>query len=139
MGVSPLVTEWKIPDSGITLSPPGTLDPAVSHDAAYELCMNGVADCDPGQPSSIQLALASDSGSGQLDTSGNLVPLMDDTLVWAISWLGISCPPGSGGPAVTPSPDGNAPAASIQPLCDKIAFVDASSGKFIFTYLTGHE
>ncbi len=136
-----LSVEWKIADSGITLSPPNNAVPTISSDSAYKLCLSGVAACDPGNPTKIQLALATDTGSGQLDPSGNLIPLMNNRLVWAISWLGIRCPPSSGGAlVVTPSSLGTTtPVATTQPLCDTVAFVDAHSGAFIFTYTGPHQ
>jgi hypothetical protein len=136
-----LSVEWKIADSGITLFPPNNAAPTISSDSAYKLCLSGVAACDPGNPTKIQLALATDTGSGQLDPSGNLIPLMNNRLVWAISWLGIRCPPSSGGAlVVTPSPLGTTtPVATTQPLCDTVAFVDAHSGAFIFTYTGPHQ
>ncbi len=134
-----LAVEWKIPDSSITLSPPGNAVPAISRDSAYGLCLIGVASCAPSNPTAIQLASATDTGSRKLDPSGTLVPLMSNRLVWAISWLGIACPPGGGGPATRPSPLGaNTPVATVQPLCDEVAFVDAHSGAFIFTFTGSH-
>lgn len=123
-----LLVERVIADSSITLSPPGDVVPPISSDAAYKLCLTGVADCDPGNPTNIQLALITDPGSNMVQK---------DTLVWAISWPGITCPPHSGPVVVTPS---NAPVATPgQSLCDKVAFVDARSGNFIFTVSYGHQ
>ncbi len=135
-----LSAEWKIADSGITLTPPGNAAPTISSDSAYGLCLSGVAACGPGNPTAVQLALATDTGSGQPDPSGKLIRLMDNRLVWAISWLGIRCPPSSGGAYVRPSPSStNTPVATTQPLCDQVAFVDAHSGAFIFTYTGPHQ
>ena len=90
-------------------------------------------------PTAIQLALPTDTGSGHLDSSGKLILLMDNRPVWAISWLGIQCPPRTGGPPVLPSPSStNTPVATTQPICDRVAFVDALSGAFIFTYTSPH-
>ncbi len=123
-----LLVERVIADSSITLSPPGNIVPPISSDAAYKLCLTGVADCDPGNPTNIELALITDPGSNMVTK---------DMLVWAISWLGITCPPHSGGVVITPS---NAPVATPgQSLCDKVAFVDARSGNFIFTVSYGHQ
>ena len=128
-------------DTGITLTPPGDLVPSISSDAAYATCLTGVADCAASSPTAIQLALATDTGSGQLDANGNLQLTLNKTLVWAISWRGISCPPHSGGPALhtSMSSGSGTPAATAQALCDEVAFIDAGSGKFYFTTTGPHQ
>ena len=143
---TPLGAEWKMSDTGITLSPPGNAVPTISSDAAYTVCLTGAAACGPGSPTAIQLALATDTGSGELDSSGTLQLTLNNTLVWAISWLGIPCPPNNGVPAigggglvsVTPSPSGSSNAdPTVGPLC--VAFVDARSGTFYFTETGPHQ
>ena len=139
-GGAPLASEWTMADTGITLSSPGDAVPSVSSDAAYAQCLTGAAACDHSSPTSIQLALATDPGSGQLDANGNLRLTLDNTLVWAITWLGIPCPPSSGGPyreSAIPSTL-NSPAATPRLLCDEVAFVDARSGTFYFTVTGPH-
>ena len=78
--------------------------------------------------------MATDTGSGQLDAQGKLVPLLDKTLVWAISWIGIyetaSQRPARFEPAVR---------RCFDQLCDKVAFVDATTGAFIFDYSYPHQ
>jgi len=120
---------FTIPESGITLSPPGDAVPATSSDAAYELCLTpGGASCQPSPPTSIQLALITDTSSGLVKPG---------TLVWAMSWLGVTtCVFSGGGPGL---PGSQAPVATPgQPLCDAYTFVDAHSGKFIFGYAGPH-
>lgn len=116
---------FTIPESGITLSPPGDAVRATSSDAAYELCLTpGGASCQPSPPTSIQLALITDTSSGLVKPG---------TLVWVMSWLGVTtCTPSlGGGPGL---PGNQSPIATPgQPLCDAYAFIDAHSGKFIFS------
>lgn len=112
-----------IPQSGITLSPPGDRVPATSSDAAYELCLTpGGASCQPGPPTSIQLALIT-------DTRSTLVK--PGTLVWAIGWLGVTTCFNSGGGVGKPGNQSPVPTPG-QALCDAYTFIDAHSGKFIF-------
>ena len=122
----PLATEWTIRDTGITLSPPGSMAPTISSDDAYRLCLTHVAACDMSSPTRISLALMTDTGS-------NIVPA--GTLVWAITWLGVTCRNSGGGPVFeTPSSPANLPATSPSPQrCDMVAFVDAHAGTFYFT------
>jgi hypothetical protein len=139
VAASRLTAEWRIRDTGISMSVPGPETPAISSDRAFDQCRIGAGACGPGDPTAIQLALATDTGSGQLDGQGKLRLLLDKTLVWAISWLGIPCPPHSGGPAAVRSEPVEPPIATPQPLCDEIAFVDAQSGTFYFTYTGPHQ
>jgi hypothetical protein len=138
---TPLASDWKMVDTGITLSPPGDLVATISGDAAYVRCLTGLAACAPSVPTAIELALATDTGSGQLDANGNLQLTLNKTLVWAIRWLEIPCPPRSGGGPIlsTSSPSApSAPVATAQPLCDEVAFIDAGSGQFYFTETGPH-
>jgi hypothetical protein len=123
-----LTAAFTIPGTGITLSPPGDAVPAISSDAAYELCLTpGGADCNPSLPTGIQLARIT-------DTSSTLVK--PGTLVWAMGWLGVNCSSGSGALA---NPGNHSPVATPgQSLCDAYNFIDAHSGKFIFGYQGPH-
>jgi hypothetical protein len=130
-----LAAALKIPDSGITLSPPGDAVPAISSDAAYQLCLTpGGASCNPSLPTSIELARITDTGSTLVKPG---------TLVWAMGWIGVTTCTFSGGGAGKPANSGNpgdrSPAAtSGQPLCDAYNFIDAHSGKFIFGTAGAH-
>ena len=128
---SSLVTKFSIPDSGITLSPPGNVFPGTTADAAYQLCLTpGGADCRPGTPTTIQLALIT-------DTSSTLVK--PGTLVWVMGWLGVTTCTPSLGPVGRNQPGNQSPVATPgQPLCDAYTFIDAQSGKFIFGYEGPH-
>lgn len=120
---------FTIPGTRITLSPPGDAVPAISSDAAYQLCLTpGGASCNPSLPTSIQLALITDTGSSLVKPG---------TLVWAIGWVGILCPRGGGAappPGASPFP---LPSPEYAP-CDVYSFIDAHSGKSIFGYRGPH-
>jgi hypothetical protein len=117
---TPLSAVRTIPDTGITLSPPGSMTPTVSADRAYDLCRTHVADCDSGAPTAVVLALMTDTGSNIVEPN---------TLVWVFSWLGSSGCFFSGGG--NPAP--NTPAVTPKPICDKYAFIDARTATFYFT------
>lgn len=129
---STLSAVWTIDDTGITLSPPGAVTPTVSANAAYDLCRLHIADCDDSDPMAIQLALMTDTSSNMVEAG---------TLVWAISWLGTtSCGVSGGGVVETPSiAPVDTPAPTLTPLCDKIAFIDATTDSFYFTESFPHQ
>lgn len=108
-----ITTETKIPGSGLILLPPGDVLPKVSSRAAYALCSTRIADCDPAIPTNIQLAFMRPDG----------IIVTKGTTVWAISWLGLGCPPNIGAGR-----------------CDKYVFVDSQSGEYLGfgTFAEGH-
>jgi hypothetical protein len=123
---------WAVDDTGLALLPPpgGLAAARLSSIDAYARCLPGQASCGSGPPTAIELALAIDPGTNLIPPAG--------TLVWAIEWLDIVCPPSSGGPAVeAPSP----PIATVSAgtRCDEIAVVDAATGTFLFTQTAGHD
>jgi hypothetical protein len=121
-------------DPHITLAPPGNIVPKISSDAAYELCLNGAAACFAEPPTTIELALVTDSAYGTTSSSGKLTLTLQNTLVWAISWIGSSqCQFVGGGPGPSPS------TPAVQPLCDRVAFVNATTGQYIFSVSYAHQ
>jgi hypothetical protein len=121
-------------DPNITLYPPGKAVPSISSDAAYRLCLNGVADCLPQPPTAIELALVTDTAYGTTSSAGVDTLTLKKTLVWAISWIGVSqCPTSGGGFGPQPT------APPVQPLCDRVAFVNARTGDFVFTVQYAHQ
>jgi hypothetical protein len=130
-----LPAPWTPKDSRITLRPPGPATTALKAVDAYALCKSGVADCDPSNPTEIDLAAATDPDFGTADAKGNFQQRLRGTLVWAIVWKGINCPPSAGGPLVDPS----AEASAASGMCDKLALIDATSGEFLYSYLFPHE
>lgn len=133
--VSSLATERSIPNTGITLSPPGSASAKVDAQAAFALCLSHVASCPDTSPTTAQLTLVSDTGSGLLNAKGKVDPLMDRTLAWALTWSNVECH-SSGGPPVDPSARANE--ATSLSSCDVIAFVDAGSGAYFFTVTYEH-
>ena len=119
---------WTVGDTGLTLAPPvGQADVALSSLDAYQRCIGGQASCGDGSPTAIELALATDPGTSLIDPAG--------TLVWAIEWIGVTCPPSrGGGPAAGSQPPPPAPGR-----CDVIAVVDATSGVYLFTQIGPHD
>jgi hypothetical protein len=127
-------------DPHITMSPPGSAVPAITSEAAYLLCLRGVAGCLPEPPTEIVLALVTDTAYGTTSSAGKTTLLLTNSLVWAISWIGSSQCVFSGGGA--PGAPGSAPppsAPQTQPLCDSITFVNATTGAFIFNVAYGHQ
>src|SRR5437870_2981596 len=88
--VSTLTVAKSIPNAGITMDPPGNVSPKIQAQDALGLCMSGIASC-AGGPADAQLAIVTDSGSAQQDSSGRLTPLMQSKLVWALSWSNVPC------------------------------------------------
>jgi hypothetical protein len=129
-----LETTRTLGDPHITLSPPGSAVPAISSDAAYSLCLKGVAGCLPAPPTEIVLALLTDTAYGTVSSAGKVTLTLTNTLVWAISWIGSTQCVFSGG-GVGPRPS----APPTQPLCDSITFVNATTGAFIFNVAYAHQ
>jgi hypothetical protein len=118
---------WTVGDTGLTLAPPGDRgNVRLSGLDAYARCLGG-ASCAGGSPTAIELAVAIDPGT-------NLIP-PGGTVVWAIEWLDIVCPPSrGGGPVIGPQPPAAPPGR-----CDEIALVDATTGVFLFTQTAPHD
>jgi hypothetical protein len=128
----PLAKARTYPTAGITLAPPKVQVASVAAAVAYDLCRTGVADCPDGQPTSAELASMTDTSYGTTQPDGTFRQPLNDTLVWAFSWRNITCPPSSGGAFV---PASSRPSGTAAPtICDEVAFVDATSGGFLFTY-----
>lgn len=112
--------------SGVTLSPPGDVTPKISWETAYETCTTGASVCLPGAGPTITLALATSSAAGTAQSDGSITPLMNNALVYVLTWTNEPCIP-KGGP---PRPSG---AASPTPQpCTLLAFVDANSGAALY-------
>jgi hypothetical protein len=75
-----------------------------------------------------------DTAYGTTSSAGVDTLTLKKTLVWAISWIGSSQCPTSGGGA---GPRPTAPPA--QPLCDSVTLVNARTGDFIFTVQYAHQ
>jgi len=133
----PLAGARTYPTAGITLAQPTVRVASVSATVAYDLCRTGVADCPDGQPTSAELASITDASHGTNSAGGTFRQLLNGTLVWVFSWRNITCPRSSGGGVSThasASIDAG-PSGTAEPtICDEVAFVDATTGGFLFTY-----
>jgi hypothetical protein len=79
----PLAASRTIPDTEVTLDPPGMADTSaarVSSGSAYALCGSGVAQCGPGTPAKVELARVTDPSWGGTSTTGGG---LRQVLVWA--------------------------------------------------------
>ena len=71
---------------------------------------------------------------GTTSSAGKDTLTLNHTLVWAISWIGSSqCPFPVGGAGPRPS------APEVQPLCDRVAFVNATNCDYIFSVSYAHQ
>ena len=128
----PLAKARTYPTASITLAPPNGRIASVPATVAYDLCRTGVAACPDGQPTSAELASMTDVSYGTAQAVGTFMQPLNDTLVWAFSWRNITCPSSSCGAFV---PASSRPSGTAAPtICDEVAFVDATSGGFLFTY-----
>jgi hypothetical protein len=130
--VTVLTLETALPRIGLTLYPPGVATANVDAQAAFALCRSGVAECPDSSPVGAQLALATDPGPAQLDSTGKLNPLMNRRLVWALTWDAVTCH-SSGGPVVLTASGSPGPSVRADRSCNVIAFVDASTGDYLYT------
>ena len=115
--------------SGISLAVPAAdaVDQAaVTASQAYANCLSGAALCNKASGPTIVLASATASQAGQLAADGSIVPLMPDTLVYMVSWTGVTCMP-SGGPPRSP---GTEPKTFS---CTVLNFIDAMTGKVLYS------
>jgi hypothetical protein len=80
------------------------------------------------------LARVTDTAYGTTSSPGVDTLTLNNTLVWAITWIGSShCVFAGGGPGAQPSEP------QVQPLCDRVVFVDATTGKFVYTVSYAHQ
>jgi len=124
----PIKAPVRYPNSGITLTVPAANAAAqatASWSDAYANCMSGAAICDATKPPTIALATATVDKAGTEGVNGSVVPLLNDTLVYVLSWIGVPCSP-VGGP-----PGANSSAQKFS--CTLLNLVDAKSGKVLYT------
>jgi hypothetical protein len=120
---------YTYPSSSISLRPPLTQQPTVRPVDVYPgLCMSGAAVCDTSSAPTITLALATIADAGTQNPDGTLTPLVNNALVYVITWDRVSCAP-VGGIAKS-----SAPATHIATTmtCRLVNFVDATTGKFVY-------
>jgi hypothetical protein len=126
----PLAASRTIPDTEVTLDPPGMADTSaarVSSGSAYALCGSGVAQCGPGTPAKVELARVTDPSWGGTSTTGGG---LRQVLVWAFTWTGQqACAPVFGGLTDSTS----TPATPIAADCQQVTLVDATTGTYIYS------
>ena len=124
----PISAPIKYQNAGITLEPPGSsVQPKASWSDAYTKgCSSGDAICSTSSGPTISLALATSPQAGQANTDGSINPLMNKTLVYVITWTGVTCVR-AGGP---PEPPGAAVAIDS---CTLLNFIDANSGTVLYS------
>jgi hypothetical protein len=117
------ITSSRTFEEGLFISPPGGRHPAVSWEQAYATCMDGDSVCHEKYPTHVSLALATATSAGESGPDGSIIPLMKDTLVYVLMQSDVPCLPM--GPRRATSP-------TVQ-ACTTIAFVDAGSGRVIYS------
>ncbi len=122
--VSP-VSDVAYPQAGITLRVPAASQvPAASVSDALATCNEGTSPCNAGVPE-ISLFAMSDNQMASIGADGTTTPRYQNVLVWALTWHDADC-------LVMGPP--NRSAASSKFVCDHVVFVDAASGKYLFSY-----
>jgi hypothetical protein len=130
--VTVLTVEQTLPRIGVTLAPPGAARAKVDAQAAFALCRSGVASCPDNSPIGAQLALATDPGPAQLDSTGKLNSSMKRRLVWTLTWDAVACH-SSGGAVMLPEARSAVPSVHAGASCNVVAFVDANTGDYLYT------
>jgi hypothetical protein len=102
---------------------------SVSWSSAYVTnCESGDAICVPDQKATVFLAVATISNAGAEQADGSLRPLISGALVFVIEYTGEQC--ARSGPA---DPEHTAKVTPTPELCTVLNFVDARSGKVVYT------
>lgn len=149
----PITQPAYLQQAGIEMTVP-TGSPAVTWKQAYQACQTGDAVCDVTATPIITLAAVTARDAGEAGVGGTIVPLMDKTLAYVITQMGVTCapvgpPPGaSGGTSpVGPPPPGSSTESSADRMpetagqrsspgsmsCTVINFVDAATGKVLYS------
>jgi hypothetical protein len=108
--------------TGVVLEPPATTQVGVSWTQAYANCLTGDAICDAGAGPTISLARATVSGVGEALPDGSIDLLLNERLVYVLTWTGVPCLPV--GPAA------RRPVPTALP-CTVLNFVDANTGAVV--------
>jgi hypothetical protein len=118
-------------DGGVTLDiPPSSAATGVSWSGAYATnCESSAAICPADQTATVFLAVATISNAGEEQKDGSLRPLLSGALVFVIQYTGEPCV--RNGPI--PLPDQTALATPTTQLCAVLNFVDAHTGKMVYT------
>jgi hypothetical protein len=108
--------------TGVVLEPPTTTQVGVSWTQAYANCLTGDAVCDARTGPTISLARATVSGVGEALPDGSVDLLLNERLVYVLTWTGVPCLP--------VGPPGRHPSPTAVP-CTLLNFVDASTGDVV--------
>ncbi len=125
--VGPMAEAATLDHGGLILKPPARSDtPMASPETAYETCLSGESLCGSKTGPTISLAVVTTPSAGTAGPSGTVVPLIDNELVYVMTWTDYQCVPA--GP-VRPSGSG-----SEKPqTCTVLNFISAATGKTLYS------
>jgi hypothetical protein len=128
--VGALTQELHYENTGFDLRPPGGQTATATWTQAYDNCLTGDAICDPSISPTIALALVTDPNSGEAQPDGSMKLLLDDTLSYVITYVGVPCRPTGG---IDPlSPESTAAPAPV--TCTVLNFISAADAKVIYSF-----
>lgn len=114
-------------NAGVSLDPPGAAVAKVSPLDAYNTCMKTNPACVPGVAPHILLALGSIPGAGAIQPDNSIKPLIDRSLVYALTWTGVSCKGYGSGPIGNTSPP-------KETRCTVVSLIDATTGAVVYGF-----
>lgn len=126
--ITVLKSTIKYPNTGFLLEPPEVAAAKVPWSTAYATCLTGDSICDATATPTINLAFVTDDNSGNIQASGEVVPILHHTLSWVITYTDRPCAPA--GPATSSD---TAPSKGTL-LCTIINFVSADNGKVLYSF-----
>lgn len=100
----------------------------MSWEQAYQNCQTGDGICDSTHTPVITLASVTAKNAGQMGEGDAIIPVMDKTLAYVFTQTGLKCVPA--GPS---RPSGAAPGTVIEQSCTLVNFVDATTGKVLYS------
>ncbi|HEX8095260.1 hypothetical protein [Jatrophihabitans sp.] len=128
--VGPLTRELRYKNAGFDLRPPGGRTASASWAQAYATCLTGAAICDRSIAPTIALALVTDPNSGQTQPDGSTKLLLEDTLAYVITYVGVPCRATGGLNPISPRRT-----ASPAPVrCTVLNFVSAADANVIYSF-----
>lgn len=103
--------------------------PKISWQQAYDACKSGEGTCDQQAAAVISLASATSPNTGEISsTDSSIKPLMHGTLVYVITQVGVPCAPSG-----VPAGPGTKPTTAPVYTCTFVNFVDAATGKVLYS------
>jgi hypothetical protein len=111
------------------LTPAGTAaaGPSISWQSALAACDSGDAVCDTHSTGTVTLAKATVTGSGTAKPDGSIAPIVNNRMVYAITFTGVPCVP-AGRPAGSPASKSPTPQS-----CTIVNLVDTHNGAVLFS------